>query len=520
MEPTLIELFSQLILTETGLSIRPQDYANLCQKVLSRVKALRLPDPQAYLKLLQSETVASRQEWKRLIPLITTIESYFFRDQGQIHLLKTVILPELIESRKSTKQLKIWSAGCSTGEEPYSLSILLQQLLPDWENWNILILATDVNEEALNKARQGVYSAWSFRMVDPDLRAQYFRNQGQDWKINSVTHHSVQFFNLNLVKDSYYFPNYKAIQDLDLIICRNVFVYFDKTYITQVMKKFCEALKPGGYLITGHAELQAQDYSELYQAKIFPESIVYQKPHNAWLAKQLLQSQYPSSLHHHDENGDVAYLLTLSLHPSPPLFNHDLSHPSPWSPLASHSNPSLAGKVPAPSPPIHNEPHPTFKQQLEEAQQCFKNKQYKTAIQKLEKLFKTYANHFEINYLLAQCYANLGQYEPAKFYCQKALELNSLSKLPYYLLLQIAQEREDLDGAKLLSKRIIYLDPSSIPAYLELASIYEQEGDKIRANKMYRTALELLGRLPPQTVIEHWANVTAGELITFLEKKP
>lgn len=519
MEPTLIELFSQLILTETGLSIRPQDYSNLCQKVLSRVKALRLPDPQAYLNLLRSETVASRQEWKRLIPLITTIESYFFRDQGQIHLLKTVILPELIESRKSTKQLKIWSAGCSTGEEPYSLSILLQQLIPDWDKWNILILATDVNEEALNKARQGVYSAWSFRMVDPDLRAQYFRNQGQDWKINSVTHHSVQFFNLNLVKDSYYFPNYKAIQDLDLIICRNVFVYFEKTYITQVMKKFCDRLKPGGYLITGHAELQAQDYSELYQAKIFPESIVYQKPQNAWLAKQLLESQHPSSLNHHGK-GDVANLLTLSLTPSPPPFNQDLSNSSPVfpSPSPSPADPIVPGKFPYPS--RQSDPSQTLKQQLEEAQQCFKNKQYKTAIQKLEKLFKIYANHFEINYLLAQCYANLGQYEPAKIYCQKALELNSLSKLPYYLLLQIAQEREDLEGAKLLSKRIIYLDPSSIPAYLELASIYEQEGDQMRANKMYRTALELLRGLSSQTVIEHWTNVTAGELITFLEKKP
>ena len=520
MEPTLIELFSQLILTETGLSIRPQDYSNLCQKVLSRVKALKLPDPQAYLKLLQSETVASRQEWKRLIPLITTIESYFFRDQGQIHLLKTVILPELIESRKRTKQLKIWSAGCSTGEEPYSLSILLQQLLPDWDNWNILILATDVNEEALSKARQGVYSAWSFRMVDPELRAQYFRNQGQDWKINSVTHHSVQFFNLNLVKDPYYLPNYKTIQDLDLIICRNVFVYFEKSYITQVMKKFCDALKPGGYLITGHAELQAQDYSELYQAKIFPESIVYQKPQNAWLAKQLLENQQFLSLNHQGK-GDIANLLTLSLTPSPPLLNQDLS---------KNSNSGFTSPSPSPAYPIApakfsdpsrlSEPSQTLKQQLEEAQKCFKNKQYKTAIQKLEKLFKTYSNHFEINYLLAQCYANLGQYEPAKIYCQKALELNSLSKLPYYLLLQIAQEREDLEGAKLLSKRIIYLDPSSIPAYLELASIYEQEGDQIRANKMYRTTLELLRSLPSQTVIEHWNNVTAGDLITFLEKKP
>lgn len=514
MEPTLIELFTQLILAETGLLIRTQDYSNLCQKILIRVKALRLPDPQAYLKLLKSETAAGCQEWKRLIPLITTIESYFFRDQGQINLLQTVILPELIASRQSTKQLKLWSAGCSTGEEPYSLSILLQRLLPDWKDWNIVILGTDVNEEALNKARQGVYSAWSFRMVDPDLRGQYFWNQGQDWKINSQTQNSVQFFNLNLVKDSYQFPNYQAIQDIDLIICRNVFVYFDKDYISLVMKKFYDSLKIGGYLITGHAELQSQDYSERFQAKVFPESIIYQKPYYPWLGQQLLKTQQ-SSLVNPNYADPITNLLTASLRSIPPISNPTVRNPLPLPP--SPSNPLLPSQ--SSYPPFPSDKGQVLKQQLEEAKQSFKNKQYKTAIQKLEKTFKTYPNHFEINYLLAQCYANLGQYESAKLYCQKALEINSLSKLPYYLLLQIAQEREDLDDAKLLSKRIIYLDPTSIPAYLELASIYEQEGDQSRAKKMYRTALELLKGLPSQTLIEHWVNVTAGDLITFLKNK-
>ena len=236
MEPELIERFIQLIATQMGLSIRLQDYAGLTQKIKVRVKALKLLNPEAYFNLLSADTLTSQQEWKQLIPLITTIESYFFRDQGQINLLRRVILPELIESRQKTKTLTLWSAGCSTGEEPYTLSILLQQLLPDWNSWNINILGTDVNEEALNKGKQGLYTAWSFRLVDPDIRNQYFLRQGQDWKINSSTQNSVKFFKLNLVKDKYYDPNYTAIQDVDLIICRNVFVYFEKEYINTVKR--------------------------------------------------------------------------------------------------------------------------------------------------------------------------------------------------------------------------------------------------------------------------------------------
>ncbi|VXD19600.1 Chemotaxis protein methyltransferase [Planktothrix serta PCC 8927] len=517
MEPELIKLFIQLIATQTGLSIRLQDYAGLAQKIKMRVKALKLPNPQAYLNLLSTDTPTSQQEWKQLIPLITTIESYFFRDQGQINLLRKVILPELIASRHQTKTLTLWSAGCSTGEEPYTLSILLQQLIPDWVSWNIHILATDVNEEALQKARQGLYTPWSFRMVDLELRNQYFLPQGQNWKINALTQYSVDFFNLNLVKDIYYYPNYTPIQDVDLIICRNVFVYFAKEYINQVISKFYNVLKPRGYLITGHAELQNQDNLKLFQAKIYPESMIYQRP-TIDLVQESLRGQENLIV---DRVNILDNLLSSSwksqVHTR--LDQHSDNHQSETSKLPQKS--------------------------LEEAKRYFKNKQYGIAIQKAEQFLQTHNSYlrnreleiarqeertentknlkaetqFDAYYLLAQASANLGQYEQATFYCQKAIEIDSLSILTYYLLLHIAQEQEDLAGAKLLSKRIIYLLPSSIPAYLELASIYEMEEDYTRAAKMYNTALELLKSLPPSMAIEHLEGVTAQDLIVFLEKK-
>lgn len=533
MEPALIERFIQLIATQTGLSIRLQDYAGLTQKIKARVKALKLLNSEAYFNLLSADTLSSHHEWKQLIPLITTIESYFFRDKGQINLLRRVILPELIASRQKTKTLTLWSAGCSTGEEPYTLSILLQQLLPDWNHWNINILGTDVNEEALNKGRQGLYTAWSFRMVEPEIRNQYFWRQGQDWKINSLTHNSVRFFKLNLVKDQYYYSNYTAIQDVDLIICRNVFVYFEKEYINQVVSKFYQVLKPGGYLITGHAELNHQaghssverNAVEQFQTKVYPESIIYQKP--IILIEESLQVQDAINL---KLNSQVNPVLSLSVK------NQDL-----------HLNAEANNQ-----PEINQFESSNYsKKILEEAKKFLKNRQYKSVIQTVEQFLQS-SHHFFINqelgikirestksgqesiilnrnikpeiqydayYLLAQASANLGQYEQAVFYCKKALEIDSLSIPTYYLLLRIAQEQEDFAGAKLLSKRIIYLLPSSVPAYLELASIYEQEGDDTRAIKMYSTALGLLKSLPPSMGIEHLEGVTAQDLIVFLEKK-
>ncbi len=516
MEPALIKLFIQLIATQTGLSIRLQDYAGLAQKIKMRVKALKLPNPHVYLNLLSTDTATSQQEWKQLIPLITTIESYFFRDQGQINLLRKVILPELIASRHQTKTLTLWSAGCSTGEEPYTLSMLLQQLLPDWASWNIHILGTDVNEEALQKARQGLYTAWSFRMVESEIRNQNFVQQGQNWKINALTQYSVQFFNLNLVKDIYYYPNHTPIQEVDLIICRNVFVYFAREYINQVIAKFYNVLRRGGYLITGHAELQNQDNLQLFQAKIYPESMIYQRPTIGFVEESL---------------GSQEHLIVDRAN----IWDNLLS--SSWKsqdtyPRGQHSDNHQSETLKLP------------KKSLEEAKRYFKNKQYGTAIQKAEQFLQTHSHYlknrelgigepeertetlhlkpetqFDAYYLLAQASANLGQYEQATLYCKKAIEIDSLSILTYYLLLHIAEEQEDLAGAKLLSKRIIYLLPSSIPAYLELGSIYEQEEDHTRAAKMYNTALALLKSLPPSMGIEHLEGVTAQDLIVFLEKK-
>ncbi|MBC8285264.1 MAG: hypothetical protein H8E32_15730 [Nitrospinae bacterium] len=167
MDEKVFQTIKDLISTKTGIQVKDESENELAQKISVRMKYLKLSHPFEYQQILKANGVTSEIEWKELITFITIGESYFFRDKGQIDLLKTSILPEIIEKRKADRKLRIWSAGCSTGEEPYSLAILLNELLPKNENWNLYLLGTDINEEALMKARKGFFTSWSFRGVNP-----------------------------------------------------------------------------------------------------------------------------------------------------------------------------------------------------------------------------------------------------------------------------------------------------------------------------------------------------------------
>lgn len=308
MNDLLIEDFIQLISAVTGLHIREEDKQHLRKKLHTRIKALKLSAPEQYYQLLKPSSVQSNsleqtspstnrreREWQELILLLTTGETYFFRDHGQISLLKNRILPELVNSKKyeAKRSLRIWSAGCSTGEEAYSLAILIQELIPEWNKWDILILGTDINSQSIEKAKRGIYDSWSFRMVEPKLKQRYFTQHRTAWKVDEQIRSIVKFEIRNLLNDS--FPSSTSeIYNMDVILCRNVFIYFDFQTILVILKKLANTLNSGGYLIAGHSELHGQKLDQL-QAKAFPESVVYQRSKERLLKSSVLS--LPNSLH-------------------------------------------------------------------------------------------------------------------------------------------------------------------------------------------------------------------------------
>lgn len=203
----------------------------------------------------------------------TNSETYFFRDHGQFDLLRQSLLPELIERRRHTKTLRIWSAGCASGEEPYSLAILLDILLPEPDGWTIQIIGSDISSAALAKARQARYGPWSFRQVPAELRQGYFRQEGAEWRLHERIRCMVSFRAMNLIDAP--FPD-GDLQDMDLILCRNVFIYFDSDTIAVVANKLAASLSEGGYLMTAHAELSGVPLQHM-QSRLFANSVVYQR---------------------------------------------------------------------------------------------------------------------------------------------------------------------------------------------------------------------------------------------------
>lgn len=457
--------FEQLIAWRTGLQMRQEDKEKWRALINSRLSSVRLPSLEEYYRLLTSAATESKAEWRELLAILTTGESFFFRDKGQFSLLKNLILPDIIERRQKDRTLRIWSAGCSTGEEPYSLAILIDELLLQLEGWKILILGTDINEKAIEKAKDGLYTQWSFSTTDPALRKRYFKSLHEAWKLDEKIRKRVKFRPGNLMEDK--FPDSASdLYDMDLILCRNVFIYFNSVSVAVVLKKFTETLKDGGYLVTGHGELYGQNLGSL-QARMFPESVAYQKA-SSELGVGSSELQKAEKIRIEVEK----------------LRGYEVKE----------------AKFAALKPEILK--LPTSDSQLSTLNSQLLNPAYQLN-----------------NYIqMAQKCADSGQYDKAAAECRKALDIDNTAVRPYFILAHIAEMKGNNEEPKDLLKRIIYLSPDFIPAWLELGAIYERENDAERAKKMRTTALDLLKTLPPESAIEPYEGITAGELLEYVKK--
>lgn len=515
-----LEAITELIAKQTGLHTRPQDKAALCKKLLARMQALHLASLTDYYHLLATSTPRSDREWQMLAVLLTTGESYLFRDQGQLTLLKNKLLPELISHRlvrqrqegTAKPSLKIWSAGCSTGEEAYSLAILVQQLIPNLEAWDISILGTDINPQAIQKASRGLYNSWSFRTISPELQSQHFHKQGNDWKINAKLQAMVNFQVGNLVKDP--FPNaLTAIHNMDLIVCRNVFIYFDAASVALVIDKFTQTLRPQGYLVVGHAELCNQDLQSL-KPKVFPESVVYQRSSEVTAADSLAASL---AYKPHSPPSDRPPGITANAR-SPQANLLPLAPQNSLHYAATTSDRSVTSASSASNPNAQPQQPSDYPSLLKQIDSFLQDGTYVSAIAVGKQAIQLCPTRGEAYYFIAKAYANLGRAAEAESYCQKAIGCNAIWLSPHYLLARIAEEQNQIEVAKTLLKKIIYLEPTAIAAYLELGSIYAKEKNIAKAQKLWKTALDLLKHLPLHQTVEHFNQVTVGDLLLQVKR--
>jgi len=234
----LFDRFARLIYKEAGIYLKSSKKILVSNRLRKRIKLLNLQNYENYYDFL----INNKTEMVDFINAISTNETYFFRNLKQMNALKNSILPLV---SKKNEVVKIWSAGCSTGEEPYSLAIIMDLLKL---NNKVKIIASDINTEVLNDAVRGIYSIRKLRGLDDDLIKKYFVKVGDDsYQFDTRLRKSIEFKRLNLISDKY--P-----EDMDIIFCRNVMIYFDRETQKKIVSQFYDSIKNNGFLFLGHAE--------------------------------------------------------------------------------------------------------------------------------------------------------------------------------------------------------------------------------------------------------------------------
>ena len=244
----------------------------LIEKRLSRrIRGHHLRDFRDYYRFIRYDKKAD-DELAAIMDVLTVNETYFFREMNQLKASGDEILDELHQLNRGTRRLRVWSAGCSTGEEPYTIAMLVHEK-GLFNGWDVEIYGSDINQRVLQTARRGVYRTNSFRATEPYFLKKYFTEEDSSYQISDAVKRHVNFSYLNLLDP---FKS-RFLGAMDVIFCRNVLIYFDTPSRRRVIENFYERLVEGGYLLLGHAESLIK-ISTAFTLKHLKHDMVYQKP--------------------------------------------------------------------------------------------------------------------------------------------------------------------------------------------------------------------------------------------------
>ena len=489
------ERFSRLLLEHCGLNFSDSRRAELELGVRQAFAASTCADLDEYYRLLQ-DPIMGRMDLDRLINAVTVNETHFFRDAAQFDALYQWVLPELIERKRASRILRVWSAGCASGEEPYSIAMLLRDLLPDVDEWAITILGTDINTEALDRARKATYGEWAFREDRAkQWRPRYFRPRGNRYRLVPEVQRMVGFAKLNLAESC--FPAYETNTTLiDLILCRNVTIYFSESITQQVVDRFYDALVDGGWLVVGHSEPSLYTYRR-FQARNFPDTILYQR------------TGQPTVL-------PIEWDFTIQSALAPVTIPAFVSGPVGQSIQPTSVPPTIPACVPTgadttrrgPVAPVSAETPEPF----ELARELLEYGHSEEARDVLLKLIETRPGHAPTLALVGQAYANLGEWSEAERWCRQAVRLNNLLLDAYYTLALVLQHQSRLDEAIDAMKKVVYIDRNHVLGHFGLADLYHSNGQLPQACKSLDNARRLLERCADDQIIPGSGGIVAGRL--------
>jgi len=267
----LYDKFVKLIYKKTGLHYEYNKKYYVHKRIERRAELLEIGSLSEYFVMLKY--AEDSQEFDQLINDLTVNETYFFRDFPQLRNFAEDILPLFEKQNEGRKKIKIWSAACSTGEEPYTLSIILQEMLDNYDEWEVQIIASDINTDVLQYAKMGIYDSRSVRDVPPEYLDKYFTKRHDKYLVNLNVRKPVTFRRINLIDDE----DMSSVSGCDYIFCRNCLIYFNDESRKEVLANFYKSLNPGGFIFLGHSESVGR-ISSAFKVQRIGDTIVYSRP--------------------------------------------------------------------------------------------------------------------------------------------------------------------------------------------------------------------------------------------------
>lgn len=496
-----------------GLFFPPERWTDLERKLQAAAPSFGCVDAEACAHFLTT-TAVTKQQLDLLAIHLTVGETYFFREPRTLEVVEQQILPELVYERRGiNQQLRFWSAACCTGEEPYSIAILLHRFMPDLPTWRTTILATDLSPRFLRKAVDGVYGQWSFRSMPSHLREQYFsRTAGGLYAIRPELKQSVRFAQLNLVEDTYPSPA-NDTAEMDIIFCRNVLIYFTAERIKRTLEQFYDAVTEGGWLVVSPVETAFAMDSPFTPVQ-FPGVTLFRKTVASKSSTVALASQYSAPQSKQAECPSVVFEFHGEERAAPTDAPRDgLTESS----LPARKTQELQSTATL-SPVGTVSPY-------EEAYESYARGRYAEAIEKLLTHYSprdrgglsTLALPRErILALLARAHANQGQLVEAQNWCEQALSIDKCDPGLHYLratiLLECGQEAE----ARLSLTRALYLDQRFVLAHFTLGNLARQKKEMKEAGKHFQNALALLHHYRPEDILPESEGMSAGRLAQII----
>ncbi len=444
-DPDYQRLKSHLI-ESTGLAYYRDRDEELARHIVPRLETFGLDGCAAYLDVLLDKQ-KGESELDALLAQLTIGETYFFRHSEQFDALRQIVIPDILERNQGSRRLHIWSAGCATGAEPYSIAVLLQEFDARTVSWDVSILGTDVNRHFLARASEARFEDWAFRGVSEEFRQRYFRQAGKFWQIIPELKKRVTFQYHNLVK--HIFPSLmNNLAAFDLILCRNVMIYFDPLVTRTVLGRFHDSLVEGGWLVVGHAESNPELFQD-FRAVSTPGTILYQKS-----APALLPSAVPAA------------------------FSTASSPDSPW--------PLTAANPPAAAAPLNSQPRP-FPPPAPASDE-------KPSLEKVRRL------------------ADRGDWREAACECGLLLESNGLDPLTHFYNALILEQMGVVAEAEQALRRAIYLDRKCVLAHYHLGLLQQRKRKAPLAERSFENVLELLLQRDDTGKFDGADGITVAEL--------